>query len=256
MVRLILETGRLMVYNGQMEGELLTIGQAAEYLGVSQNTLRRWDESGKLVAIRKEGGTHRYYFQRDLDVFASDLIKIAHDWVQDRVEFPKQFYCDNTSVFQARLTRFESLLMSEPGYERLFSLIVAIVGEIGNNSFDHNLGKWPDDPGIFFGYDIHKKIAVLADRGLGILETLRQVRSELPSHVEAVRVAFTEVVSGRSPEKRGNGLKYVREVVRTNPVNLFFASGDAEVRIQEPDKKLLITRSSGMLRGCFAVIKF
>ena len=39
-----------MVY---MEEKLLTISQAAEYLGLSQNTLRRWDESGKLVAIKK-----------------------------------------------------------------------------------------------------------------------------------------------------------------------------------------------------------
>ena len=31
-----------------MDEKLLTIGQAAEYLGVSLNTLRRWDESGKL----------------------------------------------------------------------------------------------------------------------------------------------------------------------------------------------------------------
>ena len=36
-----------------MDEKLLTIGQAAEYLGVSLNTLRRWDESGKLVAIKK-----------------------------------------------------------------------------------------------------------------------------------------------------------------------------------------------------------
>ena len=42
--------------NKDIDQELLTIGQAAEYLGVSLNTLRRWDESGKLVAIRKDGG--------------------------------------------------------------------------------------------------------------------------------------------------------------------------------------------------------
>lgn len=239
-----------------MKDDLLTIGQAAEYLGISQATLRRWDESGKLVAIRKEGGTHRYYSQKDLDVFASDLIKIATEWIQERIEFPKQFYCENTAVFQARLTRFESLLMNQQGYEKLFSLIVAVVGEIGNNSFDHNLGKWPDDPGIFFGYDLSKRIVVLADRGLGVLATLRNVRPDLPSHIEAIRVAFTEVVSGRYPEKRGNGLKYVREVVLSNPISLFFTSGDADVRIQEPNKKLLITRSSSITRGCFAIIKF
>ena len=62
-----------------MDEKLLTIGQAAEYLGISQNTLRRWDESGKLVAIKKEGGVHRYYREKDLEIFASDLVKFAFD---------------------------------------------------------------------------------------------------------------------------------------------------------------------------------
>ena len=57
-----------------MEEELLTISQAAEYLGVSLNTLRRWDESGKLVAIKKDGGTHRYYREKDLEIFSQENV--------------------------------------------------------------------------------------------------------------------------------------------------------------------------------------
>ncbi len=239
-----------------MEEKLLTITEAAEILGVSLDTLRRWDKSGKLVAIRKEGGVHRYYRERDLDLFASDLIKLAHDWIQEKAEFPKQFYCPNSAVFQAKLTKFETLLMQKPGFDKLFSLIVAIVGEIGNNSFDHNLGKWPDDPGIFFGYDVNKGLVVLADRGLGVLETLRQVRPALANHVEALKVGFTEIISSRAPERRGNGLKYVREVVAAYPMSLFFTSGDAELRMKDPGKQLLITRSQILTRGCFATVEF
>lgn len=239
-----------------MEDPLLTIGQAADYLKVSLMTLRRWDEAGKLIAIHKDGGTHRYYRQRDLELIASDLVKIAHDWVQENVDFPRGYYCQNTAIFQARLTTFETELMKRPGFEKLFSLIVAIVGEIGNNSFDHNIGKWPDEPGIFFGYDVKKGLAVLADRGLGILETLRQVRPTLSSHTQALEVAFTEVLSGRSPEKRGNGLKYVRGVVMDFPITLFFTSGDAELRMKDPNKNLLITRSATITRGCFVTIEF
>ena len=39
---------------------LVTIGQAAKILGVSVMTLRRWDEAGRLVSIRTEGGHRRY----------------------------------------------------------------------------------------------------------------------------------------------------------------------------------------------------
>lgn len=239
-----------------MEERLLTIGQAAEYLGVSMNTLRRWDESGRLTAIKKEGGTHRYYREKDLEVFSSDLMRFATEWIENGTEFPGTFYCPTSSVFNARLTKMEHLLIQKPGFEKLYSLITLITGEIGDNSFAHNLGKWPDTAGIFFGYDLDKRIIVLADRGLGILETLRQVRPELPNHVEAVKVAFTEFISGRAPEKRGNGLKLVREVILANPINLFYTSGDAEVRMQGANKIFRVTRGSNVVRGCLAKIEF
>ncbi len=239
-----------------MEEVLFTISQAAEYLGVSLNTLRRWDESGKLAAIKKDGGTHRYYREKDLEIFTSDLMKFASEWIEDGVEFPSRFYCQTSSIFNARLTKMEYALMQKPGFEKLYSLIVLIAGEIGDNSFAHNLGKWPDTAGIFFGYDFEKRIVVLADRGLGILETLRQVRPELPSHVAAVEVAFTEFISGRAPEKRGNGLKLVREVVIDQPFDLFYTSGDAEVRMKGSDKVFRVTRGQHIVRGCLAKIEF
>jgi hypothetical protein len=239
-----------------MEEKLLNIRQAAEFLGVSLDTLRRWDKSGKLVAINKEGGTHRYYREKELEIFASDLMRFASEWIQDGVEFPGTFYCPTSSIFNARLTKMEYALMQKPGFEKMYSLIVLIAGEIGDNSFAHNLGKWPDRAGIFFGYDLTRGIIVLADRGLGILETLRHVRPELPNHVAAVEVAFTEFISGRAPEKRGNGLKTVREVVMEHAIDLFFTSGDAEVRMQGSDKAFRVTRGQRIVRGCLAKIEF
>lgn len=40
--------------------KLVSIGKAAKILGVSEITLRRWDEEGRLVPIRTEGGHRRY----------------------------------------------------------------------------------------------------------------------------------------------------------------------------------------------------
>jgi len=239
-----------------MKEKLLTISQAAEQLGVSLNTLRRWDENGKLVAIRKGGGTHRYYSKKDLEIFNSDLMKFASEWAKDGVKFPEVFYCQTSSIFNARLTRMQNELMHKPEFEKLYSLIVLIAGEIGDNSFAHNLGKWPDTPGIFFAYDISKGIIVLADRGLGILKTLRQVKPKLPNHIEAMKVAFTEFISGRAPEKRGNGLKLVREVIMKQPIDLFFTSGDAELYLKDPNKIFKPTRGQDSIRGCLAKIEF
>lgn len=40
--------------------KLVSISKAAKILGVSKITLRRWDEDGRLVAIKTEGGHRRY----------------------------------------------------------------------------------------------------------------------------------------------------------------------------------------------------
>ena len=39
---------------------MVTIGKAAEYLGVSISTVRRWEENGKLVSERTQGEHRRY----------------------------------------------------------------------------------------------------------------------------------------------------------------------------------------------------
>ena len=239
-----------------MEEKLLKISEAAEILGISMDTLRRWDESGKLVAIKKEGSTHRFYREKDLELFSSDIFKFASEWIDQGNEFPNRFYCQHSDAFRAKLSKMEYALMQKPGFEKLYSLIVLLAGEIGDNSFAHNIGKWPDTPGIFFGYNLDEKKIVLADRGLGILKTLRQVRPELPSHVAAVEVAFTEFISGRAPEKRGNGLKLVREVILANPIDLFYTTGDAEVRMKGSGKMFRVTRGQRIVRGCLAKIEF
>ncbi len=239
-----------------MNKELLTISEAAEFLDVSIDTLRRWDKSGKLVATRKEGGTHRYYLKGDLALFSSDLLKLAKDWAFSGGDIPPEFYCSNSAIFQARLLRMQDVLIASKKVDKIFSLIVAVTGEIGNNSYDHNLGNWPDVAGVFFGYDINKGTIVLADRGLGILKTLRRVKPSLANHQDALLVAFTEMISGRAPENRGNGLKFVRKIISESPIDLFFQSGDAELKMKGNNPKLDIGKSKTNIIGCFAIINF
>jgi excisionase family DNA binding protein len=43
-----------------MPDRLLTIGETAELLGVGVSTLRHWDDTGQLVAVRTPGGHRRY----------------------------------------------------------------------------------------------------------------------------------------------------------------------------------------------------
>ena len=247
-----------------MNSELLTINQAAKLLGVSLQTLRRWDDSGKLSSVSRKAPGHRHYFKSDIENYIKnnikelDLFKMAQDWVADSTgaEPFSDFYCPDISIFQARLTRLENELSKIKGLSRIFPLISAITGEIGNNSFDHNLGNWPDVLGIFFSWDSNKRKIVLADRGQGILATLKKVKPELANHQDALQTAFTEMISGRAPEYRGNGLKFVRDVVIANKISLFFQTGDACLKIQKNDSSINVRRSAINFRGCLAVITF
>ncbi|MFH1187796.1 MAG: MerR family DNA-binding transcriptional regulator [bacterium] len=245
-----------------MNSKLLTISEASKMLGVSIQTLRRWDNENKFDSIRKKTTGHRYYSKDAIDEYMKnhmkDLFKIARNWVicDSGNEPLPDFYCQNSFVFQSRLSRLESELGKIKGLEKTFPLISAISGEIGNNSFDHNLGNWNDIPGLFFAYDLKKKNVVLADRGQGILATLKKVRPGLANHKDALRVAFTEIISGRAPESRGNGLKFVKNVVSSNKISLLFQTGDANLEIEQNNSELNIKNSDVNFHGCLALIKF
>jgi excisionase family DNA binding protein len=235
--------------------DLISISEAASVLGVSIDTLRRWDESGKLVSLKTNGG-HRKYSRSQVELFLNDLFGLAREWVTKGIEISSQFYCPNSAVFQIKMLEVQRLLGSVPELAQIFPLVAAVAGEIGNNSFDHNLGQWPDTPGVFLGYDINKRVIVLADRGLGILATLKRVRSELEADRVALEVAFTEVVSGRAPESRGNGLKFVRKIVAENPIGLLFQTGNAELILTKDSSVMDLRIASESFRGCLALITF
>lgn len=242
-----------------MDSELITIGQASKLIGISIQTLRRWDDTGKLSSVRRAKAGHRYYKKENIENYnVKNLFKLAKIWIADDLGFePRQdFYCPDSSVFQARLSRMENELGKIKELNAIFPLITAVAGEIGNNSFDHNLGNWPDIPGIFFAYDLNKKIIVLVDRGQGILATLKKVEPKLANHRDALYMAFTKIISARAPESRGNGLKFVKEVVMSNKINLFFQTGDARLEIKNQNSKLDIKKANINFRGCLVLIKF
>lgn len=51
----------------QKNSEYLTVQQAARYIGVSAQTLRRWDAEEKLKSVRRPGNDYRYYKRSDLE---------------------------------------------------------------------------------------------------------------------------------------------------------------------------------------------
>ena len=182
---------------------------------------------------------------------------MAYDWVHstpENVDVRSEWYCESRDVFQSRLDRMmNDILKRQRVPEGKLYIVSAIAGEIGNNSFDHNLGNWADIVGVFFGYVVEGDVLkiVLADRGRGVLTTLRGVRPDLEKDTDALRVAFTERISGRAPENRGNGLKFVRENLQEENMHLIFFSGSARADLNEA---MEIHDIDETVSGCLAIL--
>ena len=127
-------------------------------------------------------------------------------------------YCQTRDVFEGRLTKLLAYAERAGLPEGDAALLTAVAGEIGNNSFDHNLGHWQDQPGCYFAFafDAPGLLVWIADRGRGVLASLQQALPALTDHQQALAIAFERIVSGRHPERRGNGLKFVRSVINAH----------------------------------------
>ncbi len=87
------------------KNKLLSITAAAEFLGKSVTTMRRWDESGVLKSQRKTSTTHRRYDKEDLIKFLKSQEK------------PKLNHLVNTFIFD-----FDSTLFPDESLDEVLKL--------------------------------------------------------------------------------------------------------------------------------------
>lgn len=187
-----------------------------------------------------------------------DAIELVfHFWQSGSIgSGPNFYYSENRGEFSARLIKLFQSLADAQVDESLSSIIVATAGEIGNNSFDHNSGYWTDRPGNSLGWLAHDHFLSIAisDRGRGVPRSLLQV---LPANVPkelALKTAFETVISGRQPEKRGNGLKFVKKSIESRPgSSLMCLSGGQTYRIQGAGA---VTIDEGNSEGTLTVIRW
>lgn len=196
-----------------------------------------------------------YYCYMDAMNSFSGALSNAINWaISGNEKFGSpDFFCVTRDVFQARIDHL-LINLKKSVHEDLAYLLVAVAGEIGNNSFDHNIGNWIDAVGVYCNFDLTTHELILADRGQGIFKTLKRVRPQLSDDVDALHTAFTEIVSGRAPEARGNGLKFVKKIIIESQLYLQFYSGSAVAEITQHGME--IRRQEITIPGVLAYIKF
>lgn len=124
---------------------------------------------------------------------------------------PNEFFCPTRDVADGRLPKLYSAAIHYKFSANQAALLTALAGELTANCFDHNLGKWRDISGCWFSFNsLEDQLYItIADRGQGILNSLKQADNSLASPHDALVVALTKQISGRQPEKRGRGLKFI-----------------------------------------------
>jgi sensor histidine kinase regulating citrate/malate metabolism len=157
------------------------------------------------------------------------------------VETDSFFYCQTRDQSASRLSRwiqeFQQLGISSQDS----AVLTAIIGELTNNCFDHNLGQWHNPSGCVVGFETNAELVAvtIADRGQGIVASLNKaLRSALPAQ-EILKKAFEERISGRAPEKRGNGLKFVLRHLGNNQGSLLCCSQGAMYSFGQPNKGII-----------------
>ena len=67
--------------------EYMTLSETSEYIGKSKETLRRWDNEGKLSAVREPMSNYRVYRKADVDnLFAKFLDENIQENISNYVE--------------------------------------------------------------------------------------------------------------------------------------------------------------------------
>jgi predicted site-specific integrase-resolvase len=85
----------------------IKIGEAAKVLGVSIQTLRRWEETGYLIPERKSSGKTRYYSLEQLIGNKIDEVSFKEELAQDVLEIITGF---SARLYGSRSRKKEKVL--------------------------------------------------------------------------------------------------------------------------------------------------
>jgi hypothetical protein len=161
---------------------------------------------------------------------------------QNSPDIQEILHCNFRDEFNAQLESrirrmFKSFGMNDADEQRA----TALVGELGNNVFDHNEGVWPTDIRgaiiIAQNYPVARQVqVVVADPGIGFLGSFRTIIDPAPptTDIEAIKLGLRGI-SSRVGEKRGIGLKLIQDWT----INKF----NGILRIQSGKGLVIITRN-------------
>lgn len=168
---------------------------------------------------------------------ASEISKISMP-EKDNLNIEELTHCRFRDEFHGRLGRFIKIFHNFGLDENQARLVTALVGELGNNVFDHNALNWPTDiTGCFImaqNYPaLHMIEFAISDPGVGFLGSLKNKFPFLEDDITAIKYGL-EGNSGWFEGRRGNGLINIKNWTFQNfSGNICIHSGSGMVQVNE-----------------------
>lgn len=185
--------------------------------------VERISDPNKKIILPNKPETKSYLRRMSFDKILLELGYENEKKILDSIKMPLKddpniqelLHCSYRDEFNARLGRFIEIFKDFCLTESDAQRATALVGELGNNVFDHNLGNWPTNiSGCIIAaqhYPEQKKIeVVIGDPGVGFLGSLKTAFPNLANDIDAIKLGLAGN-TGRIGEIRGNGLKLTQQ---------------------------------------------
>jgi len=166
-----------------------------------------------MLSYLKRMHFHELFSELTYKSFLSSLEKTEVN-EKDNDNVYEVLHCVFRDELDARLSKIQRIFAHLGLNEVERSMATSLVGELGNNVFDHNDGQWPTSVrgAIILAQMNPKKRrveVVVADPGIGFSGSLKALNPNIASDVEAIKLGLTGA-TGRIGEPRGQGLQIVQ----------------------------------------------
>lgn len=185
--------------------------------------IERISDPNKKLILPNKVETKTYLKRMHFDKILSELGYNEAGDVLTRVDVPERnnsniheiMHCLYRDEFNARLGHFITMFKTFGLNENDAQRATALIGELGNNVFDHNLGNWPTHiSGCIIAAQHYPNIKTIeiavGDPGVGFYGSLKAAFPEIKNDIEAIKLGLAGH-TGRIGEVRGNGLKLIQQ---------------------------------------------
>lgn len=185
--------------------------------------IERAEDRGKKLILPTNKSTLIYLTRMHFSKMLRELGYVAEEKLLDDMNITESetlnvqeiLHCVYRDEFNLTLGRFIKMFQNFGLSEQDAGLATGVVGELGNNVFDHNSFSWPTQiSGSIIAaqnYPAHKCIEVtVGDPGIGFMGSLKSAYPELKTDLQAIRKGLSGN-TGRIGESRGNGLRLIQQ---------------------------------------------